>query len=711
MSILFRTCLLFALGVVMSVALAADGPQPRYPGTPVEPVTEKLHGVEITDPYRWLEDSESPRVKEWVDKQNAYTRAVLDPLPGRDKIHQRLGKLLEIGRISAATPAEGRYFYTKRQGTQNQAILYVRDEIDGKDRVLIDPNQLSAEGIIALDWWFPSRDGRLLAYGLSKNGSEESTLYVKDVTTGKDLPDQIERTRHASVSWLPDGKSFFYSRYPAAGSVAKGDENYFRHIYYHELGSDPAKDMKVFGEGRKKEDWPGVALSPDGRWLVVNVEQGWSKTEVYLKDRKADGPFVTVIENVEAIHDPVIRNDTLYLRTNNGAPRYRVVKVDPSTPSPLNWREIIPEGEDVLDNFAVVGDRLVGLYMRNASSRLRIFDLDGKMLHEVQLPTLGTIEGLGAEWDGKEIFYGFLSFTVPPSVFHFDLKTLKTRLWQRVEADIDADAYEVKQVRYPSKDGTPITMFLAHRKGIKLDGTNPTYLTGYGGFNISETPFFGASLFLFLERGGVVAVPNLRGGGEYGEDWHKAGMLDKKQNVFDDFIAAAEWLIANKYTSPKRLVIQGGSNGGLLIGAAVTQRPDLFRAAVCQVPLLDMLRYHHFRIAKLWIPEYGDPDDPKAFAWLRGYSPYHRVKEGTAYPAMLFTAAESDTRVDAMHARKMAARLQAATAGKGPILLRLETKAGHGAGKPRAKVLEEMTDTWSFLFWQLGVDPEKAGAP
>ncbi len=687
----------------MAAAASENKPKP-YPPTKVDKVVEKLHGVEVADPYRWLEDGDHADVKAWVEKQNAYTKSVLDKLPGRAKIQGRLGELLEIGRINAAQPARGRYFYTKREGTQNQAILYVREGLKGKDRVLIDPNKLSEDGTTALDWWHVNKDGTLLAYGLSKHGSEESTLYVRDVATDKDLPDVIEQTRHTSLAWTPDGKAFYYTRYPKPGSVPKEDENYHRHVYYHVLGTDPAQDPKVFGEGRQKEDWPNVYLSPDGRWLLVNVSQGWSKTEVYVKDLKAGGPFVPVAEKTDAIYETTLQNDAIYIRTNEDAPRYRVFKVDPAKPARQHWKEIVKEGDDVLDGLSAIGDRLIGLYMRKASLRLRVFDPDGKQLHEVELPTLGSIEGLGGEDDGSELFYGFSSFTVPPSVYHLDLKTFKTHLWEQVKSNIETSAYEVKQVEYKSKDGTPITMFLAHRQGLKTDGNNPTFLTGYGGFNSSETPFFGASLFLFLERGGVVAVPNLRGGGEYGEAWHKAGMLDKKQNVFDDFFAAAEWLIANKYTNPKRLAIQGGSNGGLLMGAAMTQRPELFRVVVCQVPLLDMLRYHKFRIARLWIPEYGDPDDAKAFSWLREYSPYHRAKDGVAYPAVLFTAAESDTRVDPMHARKMAARLQAATSSEQPILLRLETKAGHGAGKPRAKVVEEMTDTWSFIFWQLGLE-------
>ncbi len=690
-----------------TLATRAEENKPvRYPPTRSEKVIDKLHGVEVADPYRWLEDADSAEVKAWVEKQNALTRSVLDPLPGRDKIRERLNILLEVGSIGTPAPVKGRYFYTKREGRQNQPVLYVRDGLKGTDRALVDPNALAADGTVALDWWFPSRDGRLLAYGLSRNGNEQSTLHLLDVPTGKDLPDTIERTRACSVAWLPDGKGFYYTRYPAADSVPKGEENYHRHVFLHRLGDDPAKDVKVFGEGRAAEDWPNVGLSPDGRWLVVTEEQGWAKAEVFFQDRSKDGAeFRPLVEKVQARFDVVVRNDRFYVHTNDQAPRYRLFQVNPEKPERKDWKELIPQGQDVLTSVAAVGDVLAAQLMHKASSRLRLYDRDGKKIEEVKLPTLGTIAGIGAEWDGDELLYGFQSFTVPPSIYRVDLKARQSELWQRVEADVDFAAYDVEQVSYPSKDKTPVTMFLAHKKGLKRDGKTPTLLHAYGGFNISMTPTFNSSRFLFLERGGLLAVANLRGGGESGEEWHQAGMLGKKQNVFDDFIAAAEWLFAEGYTDREHLAIQGGSNGGLLMGAALTQRPDLFRAVVCQVPLLDMVRYHQFLIARLWIPEYGSADDPKAFEWLYAYSPYHKVKDGTTYPAVLLEAAESDTRVDALHARKMAARLQAATASDRPVLLRLESKAGHGAGKPRTKVLDELTDVWGFLFWQLGMAP------
>ena len=696
----------FLLTAMPTCAADEKNPAP-YPPSRTEKVVDRLHGTDVPDPYRWLEDGNSAEVKQWVERQNAFTRAVLDELPGRAAIRERLNTLLDIGSNGTPADAKGRYFYTRRDGKQNQPVLYVREGLQGKDRVLLDPNTLSKEGIVALDWWYPSRDGKLLAYGLSEGGTEQSTLHVRDVETGKDLPDVIERTRACSVAWLPDSKGFYYTRYPQPGSVPRGQENYHRHVYLHLLGADPAKDTKVYGEGRQMEDWPDVRLSPDGRWLVVTVEQGWAKSEIFFKDTQKEGAgFVPLVEKVNALFSAIVRNDRFYVRTNDGAPRYRLYLVDPLKPGREQWKEIIAESKDVLERVAAVGDTLAVEYAVRASSRLRLFDRDGKPLQEVQLPTLGTLAGMGGEWDGTELLYGFQSVTVPPTVYHLDLKTKRSELWQQVKADIDFAAYEVEQVTYRSKDGTPVTMFLAHQKGLRRDGNNPTLLYGYGGFNISLTPSFNPSRFLFLERGGVLAIANLRGGGEYGEEWHQSGMLGKKQNVFDDFLAAAEWLIREKVTRPERLAIQGGSNGGLLVGAALTQRPELFRAVVCQVPLLDMVRYHKFLIARLWIPEYGSADDPEQFQWLYAYSPYHHVKKGTAYPAVLLATAEGDSRVDALHARKMAAALQAATTspvGEKPILLRLEPKAGHGQGKPRGKVLDELTDVWSFLFWQLGI--------
>ena len=677
---------------------------PTYPSTPTSDAAETLHGETIPDPYRWLEDGESPGTREWTEAQNALTRSYLDAVPGRGDLHRRLDQLLAIGAISVPTPVRGRYFYQRRDGRQNQPVLYVRQGVHGEDRAVIDPNALDPAGTIALDWYYPSDDGRLLAYGLSENGSEQSVLQVLDVDTGATLGDRIPHTRAADLAWLPDGTGFYYTRYPAPGDVPEGEEHYHRAIYFHRLGSDPSGDPLVF-KPAEKEHWPSVGISPDGRWLVIGVARTFDETDLYLQDLRSGASPVAVAKDLPASFEGEVVHGRLFMRTNLDAPTYRLYVVDPERPGRDGWREIVaPRPDAVLEGVRVTADRLALSYLERASSRLSLTDHEGRNGREVPLPTLGSLFGAGAEWDGRELFYGFSSYTVPPGVYRIDLETGAEELWRRVEADVDPARFEVSQVSVRSRDGTEVSMFLVHRADLARDGNNPVYLTGYGGFNISMTPAFSRSLLLWLERGGVVAIPNIRGGGEYGERWHQEGMLGRKQNSFDDFIAAAEWLIENRYTTPARLAAAGGSNGGLLMGAVLTQRPDLFRAVVVQVPLLDMLRYHRFLIARLWIPEYGSAEDPAQFPWLRAYSPYHHVRDGVAYPAVLLATAESDTRVDPMHARKMAARLQAATSSSRPILLRLESRAGHGAGKPLNKVLEELTDTWAFVFSELGVE-------
>ncbi len=681
---------------------------PTYPATPKSDTAETLHGETIADPYRWLEDGESEATKEWTEAQNALTRSYLDGTRGREELRRRLDRLLAIGAIGVPAPARGRYFYQRRDGRQNQPVLYVRDGMAGDDRAAVDVNVLDAAGMTALDWYFPSDDGRLLAYGLSENGSEQSVLHVLDVDAGSILPDRIPHTRAADLAWLPDGTGFYYTRYPAPGETPEGEEHYHRAIRFHRLGADPASDPLVF-QPDQKEHWPGVGLSPDGRWLVIMVARTFDETDLYLQDLRSGTPPLAVAKDLPASFEGEVAHGRLFLRTNLDAPTYRLYLVDPERTERAGWREIVPPRPDaVLESMRVTARHLALTYLERASSRLYLTDLEGGSRREVALPTLGSLFGTGAEPDGSELFYGFSSYTVPPAVYRIDLERGDETLWRRVEADVDPGRFEVSQVPVRSKDGTEVSMFLVHRAGLPRDGSNPVYLTGYGGFNISMTPGFSRSLLLWLERGGVVAIPNIRGGGEYGERWHQEGMLGRKQNSFDDFIAAAEWLIAEGYTTPARLAAAGGSNGGLLMGAAVTQRPDLFRAVVIQVPLLDMLRYHRFLIARLWIPEYGSAEDPAQYPWLRAYSPYHHVQDGVFYPAVLLATAESDTRVDPMHARKMAARLQAATSSPRPILLRLEARAGHGAGKPLNKMLEELTDTWAFVFSELGVEVEES---
>lgn len=695
-------------------------------GSDETPMTKKLdlvdnlHGTRVPDPYRWLEEADSPEVRAWTDQQNAHTRKALDALPGREALRGQVKDLLQIGYVSSPavrTTKTGvvRYFHTKREGTQNQPTLYVRDGVTAKDRVLVDASSLSEDGTTALDWWFPSKDGGLLAWGRSESGSEESTLYVRDVGTGKDLPDTIEHTRHASVAWLPDGKSFYYSRYPEAGSVPPGDEKYFSKIFLHVLGQDPKTDKLVFGDNRDKTDTPIVVISPDGRWLVVRVHMGWDKSEVWVKDLSKGDPgaqagWVAVAKDVPAIFEPIPRNDRLYIQTNDGAPRYKLYAVDYDRPERAAWKEVLPEGQDVLDDVTILKNEIVTTYMHEASTRIERFGLDGKSRGPIALPSIGTA-GVSGAWDGEEAFVSFTSYVVPSQVHRVDLHPRapgagppKLEPWEKVGAKFQANDIDVERLYAVSKDGTRVPMFVIAKKGMKRDGTNPTVLYGYGGFNVNQTPGFSARALASVNRGAVWVTAILRGGGELGEDWHKAGMLEKKQNVFDDFIACAETVVKEKITTPERLGIIGGSNGGLLVAAAVTQRPDLFRAGLSLVPLTDMVRYHRFRIAKLWIPEYGDPEKSTDFKFLYAYSPYHRVREGARYPSMLFTTAESDSRVDPMHARKMTARMQEVQQDPSrPIFLRVETKAGHGAGKPVSKLADELADELSFLLSQLGV--------
>jgi len=713
---LFLIVAFFSL--IAAVAWAEDNlasttsPSPGPPQAKVDVVEETLHGHKIADPYRWLENAGSADSQEYVRAEMAYTRSLLDPLPGRDHIHERLGQLLAIGAIGTPQVAGPYFFYIRREGTQNQPVLLVREGLHGKDRTLVDANQMSADGTVALDWWFPSDDGKYVAYGTSASGSENSTLYLIETATGKLLPDQIPQTRIAQVAWKKDNSGFYYGRNPKKGEVPEGDDVYYLHIFYHALGSDPKNDPLIWGEVRKKEEILVSQLpDDDDRWLLLTAYEGSAgKNELFLQDLKAGAPPLELTSGKDFHYNAEIFRGKIYITTNEGAPHFHLFVVDAANPLRVNWKEIVPESEGILQSTGIVDGKILAQYEQNASSQLKLFDLEGKPLGNIELPGIGSIAGLGGRWDRKEAFFGFQSFTVPPSIYQVELASRKTSLWDKVATPgIDPSAYEVAQLWYTSKDGTKVPMFVFHKKGLALNGKNPTLLTGYGGFNVSLTPTFSGGRYLWLEHGGVYAVANLRGGAEFGEDWHRAGMLDKKQNVFDDFIAAGEFLIAQKYTDKDHLAIQGGSNGGLLMGAMITQRPDLFRAVVCQVPLLDMLRYQNFLIAKFWVPEYGSAEDAKQFDWLYAYSPYHRVRRGAEYPAIMFMTADSDSRVDPMHAKKMAALMQAEAANgrsrERPILLRIDSKAGHGQGKPITKQIEDGTDVYSFLFWQLGVKP------
>jgi prolyl oligopeptidase len=716
--IAFLILLIGVAALVFAEDSRAGDSAPSSPAGPpkakVAPVEDNVQGHKIVDPYRYLENPGDPDTKVYVEQELSYTRAILDPLPGRDKINARLSQLLEIGTVGDPQMGGRYYFHTRREGNQNQPILYVREGVNGaindEDRVLVDVNKLSADGTVALDWWFVSEDGKYVAYGTSASGSEESTLHIIESANGKVLPDTIDRTRFASVAWMKDSSAFYYTRHPKKGEVPDGEEVYHVKVFYHQIGSDPAKDPLIFGDRPNPQDIPDVTLSEDDRWLLINVEHGWTRTEMYLQDLQTKNPPLEITTGKDFLYGAEFFEGKLYITTNEDAPHYRVFVADATNAKRDSWKELIPQTDAVLQNASVTGGKLLAQYEHNATSELKLFGLDGKKLADIPLPALGDVFSTSGRYDRNEIFFGFQSFTVPPSVYRVDLTDVKSALWAKVDApSIDPSAYDVQQVWYTSKDGTKVPMFVVNKKGIEKNGKNPTLLTGYGGFNISLKPTFNRSMYLWMEHGGIYAVANLRGGSEFGEDWHRAGMLEKKQNVFDDFIAAGEYLIAQKYTDKDHLAIQGGSNGGLLMGAMITQRPDLFRAVVCAVPLLDMLRYQNFQIAKLWIPEYGSAEDAKQFEWLYAYSPYHHVKAGQEYPAILFMTGDSDTRVDPMHAKKMAALMQAeaknGASQQKPILLRIETKAGHGQGKPVTKQIEENTDMYSFLFWQLGVKP------
>jgi prolyl oligopeptidase len=674
---------------------------------------------EVADPYRWLEDGDSDEVRVWTEEQNARTRTLLDAIHGRDRLRDRLMELLRVGTLSAPvvriTPGGGRrYFYFRREGEQDQGIFYVRDGESGVDRPLIDVSAMAADRTTAVAWTFPSPDGALVAWGRSDGGSEESTLHVRDVASGEDLRDVIMRTRFASIAWLRDSQSFFYTRYPAPGTVAKGDDKYYRRVFLHKLGTDPNLDPLIFPDPHNdrvtcgKTDSPSVFLSPNGRWLVVRVHQGAQKSAIYFLDLSSGvrGEWRRVATGSDAAFRPIPRDDWLYVVTNDGAPRARLVAIDYDRPQRDAWREIIPEGADALRSVTIIAHTIVATYLQDAATRLERFSLDGRWLGPLVLPSTGTATVHGQP-TGNEAFVRFTSFVVPCEVICFDLETGKARTWGRVGAMLALDDVVVIRDYAKSKDGTRIPMFIVKRKGTKRNGANPTILSGYGGFNQCASPAFSVNALAAVERGAVWVLAVLRGGGEFGDAWHRAGMLEKKQNVFDDFIACAETLIRTGVTARSRLGIIGSSNGGLLTAAVVTQRPDLFRAAVSDVPLTDMLRYHHFRLAKLWVSEYGTADDLDQFKILHAYSPYHHVNDDTVYPSMLFVAAESDSRVDPMHARKMAARMQEAqskSAQQRPILIRLESKAGHGAGKPIPKVADEFTDEMAFLFDAIGCD-------
>jgi len=675
-----------------------------YPLSRKSDIVDDYHGTRVPDPYRWLEDPDSPETVAWVDAENELTRSTLNG-PARDALIDRLTKLYDFPRTSVPTHRGRYYVFTHNTGLQDQPVLYVQEGADGERRVLIDPNTMMADGPVALTALAIDDTGTLAAYGLSKSGSDRQEIFVRNVDTGVDLPDRLQWVKFASVAWVKNGRGFYYTRFPAPGSVPSGDENYFNKVYYHHLGDPQDADRLIFDRPDQRETVFGVEVSDDDRWTVITAFQGSSdRSEIYVIDRHTEGvapvPLVSGFSAAYAFIEAA--GDRLLFRTDEGAPRGRIISLDPLKPH-AGTVEVVPEGPDKLSAAVVIHHTLVAAYLHNASDQLRLFTLSGEAAGHVELPTIGSLTGVSGHPDDTEMFFGLTSFVAPATNYRFDFVSGQLEQFGNRSGYVDSEKYETTQVWYPSKDGTKISMFLVSRKGLPRDGNRPVLLTGYGGFNISLTPAFDPSNFALLERGGIYAVPNLRGGGEYGEAWHEAGMFGRKQNVFDDFIAAAEWLVASGYTNPKRIAIEGGSNGGLLTAAVMVQRPDLFGAVVCRVPVADMLRYHLFTVGRFWISEYGSADIPSQFPFLYEYSPLHNVSDGTPYPPILITTADTDDRVSPGMAKKFAARLQAA-GHSAPVLIRVETKAGHGAGKPLSKTIEEDADIFSFVFSMLGVD-------
>jgi prolyl oligopeptidase len=692
----YTPALLLLVALANAGDLIAQTALPAPPPTRRDDVREVLHGIEILEPYRWLEDGKSAETRRWIDAQNRYAHALLDRRPGREALRDRLTALSRYDVQSVPMRRGGRYFIEKRRVADDLPIVYVRDGLAGPDEVLLDPHPLSPDHTVDVDVADVSEDGRVMVYGLRRGGEDETELRVRDVARRADLPDVLPRGLYRGVSLEPDGSGFYYAFQDRRTGVR---------IRRHAMGTPPARDVEVFGSGYGPSQWIGASVSETGKHLLVTVQHGWARNEVFVQDLAAAGPIRTIVKDVEAHFRPAFAGERLIVQTDWKAPRWRIVEVDLADPAPERWREIVPEGADAIQGFVPVGGKLVVHYLRNVTSRLALVSLEGKVTGELALPGPGSASALQGRWDGDEAFFGFTSHTTPRGTYRADLRSGTVEQWWRPQVPFESEAYETKQVWYASKDGTKVPMFVSHRKGLAPDGQRPTLLTGYGGFNVSITPGFDPSAAWWLEQGGVYAVANLRGGGEFGEDWHRAGMLEKKQNVFDDFIAAAEWLVANRYTSAGRLAIRGASNGGLLVASAFTQRPELFRAVLCEFPDLDMVGYHRFENNNPpALLEYGNASLPEQFRFLRAYSPYQKVKPGTKYPAVLLTTGDADTRVPPLQARKMTARMQAATSSGWPVLLLYDTNAGHAGGRPIGKVVEDLSLEMAFLAWQLGME-------
>ncbi len=692
---------------------------PQYPATRREEIVDTIHGQQVADPYRWLEDVENDEVQAWMKAQDGFARGHIAELPGREQLTDRLKELYYVDSVSAPYKRGDHYFYTRRHADKEKAIVYWKKGRDGQEQVLLDPNKMTEErkANISVGRWVPSWDGKRVAYTIKENNADESTLYIMDVAKGEiSQKDVIEGAKYASPSWTPKGDGFYYTWLPPlSDEITAAERPGFAEVRYHKLGTDPAKDPVIHPKLGDPRKFLGVSLSRDGRWLFVYKWNGWTSVEIVLRDLKnrRQKDFVPFFSSDKAQASVKVWKDNFYITTNEDAPRYKVYKTSARKLDRKHWKTLIEEPEDaVLNSIQIIGGKLVVNYLRNVASFMEVRELDGKLVREVPLPGIGASFGMIGNPDEDVAYYSFMNYTTPWQIYETSVKTGKTELWQQIELPIDPSPYEVEQVWYNSKDGTKVSMFIVRRKDMPKDGSTPLLLYGYGGFQVKMRPYFSSGLYPWLEAGGAYAVPNLRGGGEYGEQWHKDGMLLKKQNVFDDFIAAAEYLIKEGYTSADKLAIRGGSNGGLLVGAVMTQRPELYRAVVCAVPLLDMVRYHLFGSGKTWISEYGSADDPEQFKALHAYSPYHHVKADTAYPSVLFMTSTNDDRVDPLHARKMAAAVQAATSSQNPVLLRIEQQAGHGGADLIKQRVEQTADIYAFLMKELGMKmPMGATAP
>jgi prolyl oligopeptidase len=708
--------LVFCLAMACVMMVLTSSTAAQSSGALVYPVATKgdqvddYHGVKVADPYRWLEDTDSAATHDWIEAENKVTFSYLDQIPYRGAIRERLLKLWNYERFSVPEQHGGRYFFQHNTGLQNQSVLLVAESLNAEPRVLLDPNTLSSDGTVALAGSALSDDGKRMAYGTATSGSDWTEWHVRDVDTGKDLPDVIKWVKFSGASWTKDGKGFFYSRYdePKEGTEMRG-ANYFQKLYYHMVGTAQADDKLIYERPDNKELGFAGGVTDDGRYLVISVWQGTApKNRLYYKDlTQADSPVVKLLDEFDAQYT-FVDNDgpVFWIQTDLEAPRGRLIAIDTRNPERAKWKTVVAQGADKLESVNAVDNKFLLGYLKDARTEVRVYDLQGGFLRTVDLPGIGAAEGFGGKRKDKETFYSFTSFVTPTTIYRYEPAENKSSVFRQPKVDFDPTRYETKQVFYNSKDGTRVPMFLTYKKGLKLDGQNPTLLYAYGGFDISLTPAFSVPNVVWLEMGGIYAQANLRGGGEYGEEWHEAGTMGKKQNVFDDFIAAGEWLITNKYTSTPKLAIRGGSNGGLLIGACLTQRPDLYGAALPEVGVMDMLRFHKFTIGWAWTSDYGSSDKAEDFKWLYAYSPLHNLKPGTKYPPTLILTSDHDDRVVPGHSFKFAATMQVDQAGSAPVLIRVQTKAGHGAGKPISKQIDETADKWAFLAHNLGMNVE-----